>query len=573
MAVTKEIVLEVGLKDSTAQGTESAKKRLRDLQRALVDLAVAGQENSEEFRKLEAEAGELSDTIGDVSQRVKNLGSDTKNIEAFTQAVQGVAAGFQIAQGAAALFGEENEDIQKAMLQVNATMAIANGIQQVTVLLQKESAISMTANRIATALYDKTLKGTIVSLRLFRTALISTGIGAAIVGVGLLVENWEKLTKSVKDFLGIETKDLKAVSELAQRQVELAEARGESEAKVQNLLMAAYDARIAAAEKEEERAQLIHEKEVARLTYRTKLRTDAVAKQKENTEKLKELDKDALKTSEELHLSKITNESERERELLTQKLDALKLEEEEERKAIIKQFTNEEQREYALLKLKEKYIDLNILLSEESAKKIAEIERKNAEERKQFEQAVADFKKQVVLDSLQSVQNILQSFGKESKGLAIAALALEKGLAVANVIVNLQKEMAANAVIAAANPANAVTGGAAGVAQLKAYNTLSKIRAGLRIAAITAAGIQAGKAITSGGDGGSVPAGAAGGGASGAAAAPPPIFANPNVTDLSGFGQGQGQGSSPMRAYVVERDITQSTRRVRRLEEFATLGA
>jgi hypothetical protein len=459
------------------------------------------------------------------------------------------------------------------MLQVNATMAIANGIQQVTVLLQKESAISMTANRIATALYDKTLKGTIVSLRLFRTALISTGIGAAIVGVGLLVENWEKLTKSVKDFLGIETKDLKAVSELAQRQVELAEARGESEAKVQNLLMAAYDARIAAAEKEEERAQLIHEKEVARLTYRTKLRTDAVAKQKENTEKLKELDKDALKTSEELHLSKITNESERERELLTQKLDALKLEEEEERKAIIKQFTNEEQREYALLKLKEKYIDLNILLSEESAKKIAEIERKNAEERKQFEQAVADFKKQVVLDSLQSVQNILQSFGKESKGLAIAALALEKGLAVANVIVNLQKEMAANAVIAAANPANAVTGGAAGVAQLKAYNTLSKIRAGLRIAAITAAGIQAGKAITSGGDGGSVPAGAAGGGASGAAAAPPPIFANPNVTDLSGFGQGQGQGSSPMRAYVVERDITQSTRRVRRLEEFATLGA
>jgi uncharacterized protein (UPF0335 family) len=102
MAVTKEIVLEVGLKDSTGQGAESAKKRLREMQRALVDLAVAGKESTEEFRKLEAEAGELSDTIGDVSQRVKNMGSDTKNIEAFTQAVQGVAAGFQIAQGAVA---------------------------------------------------------------------------------------------------------------------------------------------------------------------------------------------------------------------------------------------------------------------------------------------------------------------------------------------------------------------------------------------------------------------------------------------------------------------------------------
>jgi hypothetical protein len=327
MAVTKEIVLEVGLKDSTAQGTESAKKRLRDLQRALVDLAVAGQENSEEFRKLEAEAGELSDTIGDVSQRVKNLGSDTKNIEAFTQAVQGVAAGFQIAQGAAALFGEENEDIQKAMLQVNATMAIANGIQQVTVLLQKESAISITANRIATALYDKTLKGTIVSLRLFRTALISTGIGAAIVGVGLLVENWEKLTKVVKDFLGIETKDLKAVSELAQKQVELAEARGESEAKVQNLLMAAYDARIAAAEKEEERAQLIHEKEVARLTYQTKLRTDAIEKQTKDAEDLRAMDSAASQEAENFRLAKIgriNDELARERALRDEKLAILR---------------------------------------------------------------------------------------------------------------------------------------------------------------------------------------------------------------------------------------------------------
>ena len=96
MAVTKEIVLEVGLKDSTGQGAESAKKRLREMQRALVDLAVAGQENTEEFRRLEAEAGQLSDTIGDVSQRVKNMGSDTKNIEAFTQAVQGVAAGLRV---------------------------------------------------------------------------------------------------------------------------------------------------------------------------------------------------------------------------------------------------------------------------------------------------------------------------------------------------------------------------------------------------------------------------------------------------------------------------------------------
>jgi len=37
--VTKEIVLEVGLKDSTAAGTTSAKTRLRELQKTLADMA------------------------------------------------------------------------------------------------------------------------------------------------------------------------------------------------------------------------------------------------------------------------------------------------------------------------------------------------------------------------------------------------------------------------------------------------------------------------------------------------------------------------------------------------------
>jgi hypothetical protein len=204
---------------------------------------------------------------------------------------------------------------------------------------------------------------------------------------------------------------------------------------------------------------------------------------------------------------------------------------------------------------------------------ILEHDRKNAEERKAIEKAVADYKEQVVFDSVAAIGQTLSAFAGENKGLAIAALAIEKGAAIANVIINLQKEMSANAVMAFANPANALTGGAAGAAQLKVLNTMAKIRAGLRVASITAAGIAAGKAITSGGEGGG--ASAAGGGpmpsgAGGAAA--PPIFANPNTTDLSSFGNGQGQGMQPMRAYVVERDIQQTTSRVRRLSEFATLG-
>ena len=553
MAVTKEIVLEVGLKDSTAQGTESAKKRLRDLQRALVDLAVAGQENSAEFRKLEAEAGELSDTIGDVSQRVKNLGSDTKNIEAFTQAVQGVAAGFQIAQGAAALFGEENEDIQKAMLQVNATMAIANGIQQVTVLLQKESAISMTANRIATALYDKTLKGTIVSLRLFRTALISTGIGAAIVGVGLLVENWEKLTKSVKDFLGIETKDLKAVSELAQRQVELAEARGESEAKVQNLLMAAYDARIAAAEKEEERAQLIHEKEVARLTYQTKLRTDAIEKQKKDAEDLRAMDLAASQEAENFRLAKIgriNDELAREKALRDEKLAILREEKAEREADLKKRFTDADEFAKAYILLTEEMRLKEQGIAEDSAAKIAEIERNRRQQ---------DLK--MASDAIGALGNLLTAGLGQSEKDQRKAFEINKKASMGQALINTFMAVTA-ALTAGGNPIKLATGRQFVEAGIALATGLAQV------AKISKTQFQGSSAS---GGGGALTAGGGGGGE----VAPPPIFANPQTTMLGtdGAAMGQGQGSSPMRAYVVERDITQSTRRVRRLEEFATLGA
>jgi methyl-accepting chemotaxis protein len=113
MAVTKEIVLEVGIKDSTAQGTTSAKQRLRELQKTLIDMSLAGQDGTKAFKEMEREAGKLKDQIGDTSQRIKTLASDTVRIDTVVSAVQGITAGFQIAQGAAALFGSENEDLQK----------------------------------------------------------------------------------------------------------------------------------------------------------------------------------------------------------------------------------------------------------------------------------------------------------------------------------------------------------------------------------------------------------------------------------------------------------------------------
>ena len=510
MAVTKEIVLEVGLKDSTAQGTTSAKQRLRELQKTLIDMSLAGQEGTKAFKQMEQEAGKLKDQIGDTSQRIKTLASDTVRIDTFVSAVQGITAGFQIAQGAAALFGSENEDLQKSLLKVQGAMALATGVQQVANLLNKDSILITQGQAAAQALYATAVGASTGAMKAFRIALLATGIGAAIAAVGLLIAKWDDLTAAVRRFLNLPDPKQRAA----------------------------------------EQAQALKDQEIQLERYRRAY--------EEHTDSLIESDKKRKAAREKAIADRI---AENERIAI---LAAAELKAEADSVAFEKALLDQQTADFNAF--------ADAYFAESDA--ILEHDRKNAEERKQIEQAVANYKEQVVLDSVAAISQTLSGFANENKGLAIAALAIEKGAAIANVIVNLNKEMAANAVMAAANPLNVATAGAAGIAQLKTFNTMAKIRAGLRIAAITAAGIQAGKAITSGGDGGSVPAGggAAGGGGGGAAAAPA-IFANPNVTDLSGFGQGQGQGSSPMRAYVVERDITQSTRRVRRLEEFATLGA
>jgi len=203
MAVTKEIVLEVGLKDSTAQGTTSAKQRLRELQKTLTEMALAGQEGTKAFKQMEQEAGKLKDQIGDTSQRIKNLASDTRNIDTFVAGIQGITAGFQIAQGAAALFGSENEDLQKALLKVQGAMALANGVQQVANLLNKDSILITQGQAAAQALYATAVGASTGAMKAFRIALLATGIGAAVAAVGLLVAKWDELTAAVRRFLNL----------------------------------------------------------------------------------------------------------------------------------------------------------------------------------------------------------------------------------------------------------------------------------------------------------------------------------------------------------------------------------
>jgi hypothetical protein len=149
-ALNAQLQIAEGFLEGVAETTEkvntknkSLKTELREIKAALAEMELAGQDNTAEFERLAIRGGQLEDQIGDISARVRVLASDTKYIDAGVQAIQALAGGFAAAQGAAALFGSENEDVNRGIQKVTGAMAILQGIQTAANALNKDSALSV----------------------------------------------------------------------------------------------------------------------------------------------------------------------------------------------------------------------------------------------------------------------------------------------------------------------------------------------------------------------------------------------------------------------------------------------
>lgn len=100
-------------------------------------------ESSGHYRELAEELGRLKDIQGDVAQQAKILSNDENQFQGIISGLSGLSGGFAAAQGAMALFGSENENLQKVMTQLQAVMAITMGLQQMQQMLNKDSAFRL----------------------------------------------------------------------------------------------------------------------------------------------------------------------------------------------------------------------------------------------------------------------------------------------------------------------------------------------------------------------------------------------------------------------------------------------
>lgn len=197
------------------------KKELQQLKEAMARMKAEGKDTGKEFDSLRAKAGKLADAIQDANAEIKNAGSDTRGIDNVVGSISALAGGYAAVQGAAALFGEENEDLQKALLKVNAAMAIASGTQQFFIALQKEGALVKLADSVATGaqtaattLYTFVTNGATVAARAYRVALLATGIGAAIILVLGLVAAYKSLKSNTESAADQQERLAKATEKL-----------------------------------------------------------------------------------------------------------------------------------------------------------------------------------------------------------------------------------------------------------------------------------------------------------------------------------------------------------------------
>jgi hypothetical protein len=227
MAEKRTIELEV--KDNVKSLKAQYKEAVVELQRVS---AAYGETSQEAIRAAKA-AAELKDQIGFTNDLVDSFNPDGK-FNALSKSFGGVLDGFQAVEGGLGLIGVESEAVQEAMLRVQSAMAFSQGVQGVLeakdsfkqlgsnikdVYLQifkknaattagaavdKANVVTTGAQAVASSGLATAQTGVAVStgvasnaMKLFRIALIATGIGAIVVLVGLLIANFDKVTQAV----------------------------------------------------------------------------------------------------------------------------------------------------------------------------------------------------------------------------------------------------------------------------------------------------------------------------------------------------------------------------------------
>ena len=607
MAKSK-IELDVVIGSETVGQAENKTKSLKAQLREMKTLLASGTLDNISFNKLAKEAGELQDRIGDVSNTVRNLASDGKTLDGLVGVTEGIVGGFAAVQGITALVGEENEDLNKSLVKIQASIAALNGIQAVNNALQKDGAALLFLTNIQTkalaagqTFLKVTTMGTVTATYALRAALIATGIGAIVVLVAALAGAFKDVSKETEAAAKAQDDYNKKLSEMTDKDIEnigkidefykqKAKLNGASNAEILKKDVETYKAQqqllrdqanyvkgdalqrqTAINEINEKGLELGRQIELKELEIRNEIQAEKDKKQEESQKKneirlaknkqqreqdLAEekriaaeklaLDNSIQVLKNELGINRLKRTlSESEQEILDLQLSYNEKYLLAVNNAELQAQLDDEVR-YKSQEIKDKYAAENLEKEKQEKDKLIELEKKAAQERIQSDLQVANARKQISTDTFSTLNNLGEIFlGQQYKQSATA-----KALALAQIAVDTAMAISSLTKNSQANPLNAVTYNAAGAVQFIAG-----------MAQITANILKAKQVL----QGGSVSAGGSGGGGSSAG------FASSQPRSPDAFIPTERNNDGTIKVTVLESEITSTQQRIKRIKDNAVV--
>ncbi len=546
------------------------KQQLRDATKDLQLFRQKFGETSTEAVNAAKKVAAIKDALQGANEAAQ-LFDPGSRFQALTNAASTAAGGISAVQGAMALFGTESENVAKTLQKVQGAMALSQGLSQLKDIGKVGEQLKLTFGGLTAGMSN------------FKKALISTGIGALVAGLGLLIANFDKvketinnlfpglaqfgnyisnLTQKFTDFIGVTNKadreletfrkNNKLRNEQLERDIALLTAQGGKEAEIAEI------------------RKQIARNELEELTKsageKGKLYGEEAKKYKEAKNQLAIIDAEEAKRRKTENEKRILEQVEFLEALIKKEYDMM-IEQYNQNKALRDKLRREqviEQDEILELDLLQKEDDekkkqdlatrvLGLGLAARGAATAAAIQNEidtNAKGKEALlgaEKQFANAKWEIVMQGLNLIQTLAGQGTKVAKAAALAQIIIDTGRGFASGLTIAQEGAKA-------------TGPAAPFAFPIFYAT--------QIAAVLGA-VGKAKSILS-----QVPGGGGGGGAISAptlpaapsVASPVPTLGTSPVTAIATLGN---QNQKPIRAYVVESEVTATQRRVSDIERRA----
>ena len=587
----------IGLKvevdgSSATKSVGSIKQQIKEANLELIEAQKNFGDYSKEAITAAKRVAELKDSVKEAAETA-DLFDPGKKFQSFAGALSAVAGGFSAVQGALGLVGVESENVEKSLLKVQSALALSQGLstvadsvkdfQRLAAIIQ-QSTVFTKAFQVATALattiqraFGVAVTGTGIAFKALRAAIISTGIGALVVGLGFVVEkliswaNSASEAEKAQEKLAASTKKMNGEID---NQIAVLTALGGKEEEIYKLRLQRNDNELNVLRNKLKTQGQLSEEELAQFR---KLKTDKeVLDIQEQNRIKKNQDELAKKQKEEAAKNAEDFKKRQEEEAAYQEgLEARRIERLQERISKIKSFEdaerkrNEDLEKENAAKEKERVEKEKETLNNRIQNNLSALQKRVADNQAANAQIVADDEAarqrrseiaQAYTDLAGNLGNALRNIAGKNKTLQIAAIVAEQASAVSRIISNTA---VANAKAVAASP---LTAG-------QPFVAINSISAGLSIASAIASAAKGISAVKNSdnaqsvGGATSVPKGAAGGNAP-----IPPAEPLVNTRTQLDAGTIQQLGSATNRAYVVESDVTNSQERIRRINRAARLA-